>query len=222
MHLLCRLGLDIMQPESLAVAESDRALEGLQRLDNAHQRGQPHLRSRENCATLQHNLEHLALRMHTSFCVSVLCRPAMKQSTPQPLLPHAEILRARAKGSLIDASKAFLDFQALSVVPLRTWSMVHTVLSSTLLLCIWEETRNDPECRDLQQKVMDVFSTAEPRTTDDGASSSENDGQWLSARHIRALVTLRSALEREEETGAAETENWAGMAPNLVPQFGPG
>lgn len=100
--------------------------------------------------------------------------------------------------------------------------MVHTVLSSTLLLCIWEETRNDPECRNLQQKVIDVFSSSNSRTNDEGASLPESDSQWLSARHIRALVTLRSALEREQETGATETEIWAGMAPNVVPQFGPG
>jgi hypothetical protein len=211
-----------MRPENLNIAEFDRALEGLQRLDYAYQRGLPYLRSRENCTTLQQHLEHLALRMHTSFCVSVFCRPAMNQATPQPFLRDGGILRARAKGSLIDASKAFLDFQALSTVPLRSWSMVHTVLSSTLLLCIWEETRNDPECRDLQQKVIDVFSSSDSRTNDDGTSLSESDSQWLSARHIRALVTLRSVLERELETRPTEPENWAGMASNVMPQFGSG
>ncbi|CAL5868584.1 uncharacterized protein PFLUO_LOCUS2811 [Penicillium psychrofluorescens] len=68
---------------------------------------------------------------------------------------------------------------------------------------------------------MDAFSTVEPKSTDNGVSS-ENDGQWLSAGHIRALGTLRSALEREEESGATESTNWAGMAPNMVPQFGLG
>ncbi|KAJ5972709.1 uncharacterized protein N7479_002627 [Penicillium vulpinum] len=222
MHLLCHISLDSMRPESPSVAEFDRALEALQRLDDAHQRGLRYLRSREGCTTLQQHLEHLALRMHTSFCVSVFCRPAIKQSTPQPFHPHAGILRARAKESLIDASEAFLDFQALSTIPLRNWSMVHTVLSSTLLLCIWEETRNDPECRNLQQKVIHVFSSSNSRTNDDGAAFSESNSQWLSDRHIRALVTLRSALDREQETGTTETESWAGMDLNMEPQFVPG
>lgn len=206
-----------MRPESLGPVEGERAIEGLQRLESAYQRGQPYLRVRENCTTLSQHLEHLALRMHTSFCVSIICRPAMKH-TPLQSLPHAEVLRARAKGSLIDASKAFLDFQALSVVPLRSWSMVHTVLSSTLLLCIWEETRNDPECRSLQQKVIDVFSSSESRTGDDG-SLTDSDGQWLSARHIRALVTLRSTLDRVETTETTGNENWMPTGTTAMPQF---
>lgn len=185
-------------------------------ITNLGQRSQHHLRNRESCITFQQNLEHLALRMHTSFCVSVLCRPAMKQSQPQPLDPQADILRTRAKAGLIDASTAFLDFQALSVVPLRSWSMVHTVLSSTLLLCIWEETRHDPECRSLQQRVIDVFSSSDSRTTE--GTPSESDGQWLSARHIRALVTLRSALDQEGDRGTIYLEN-PGMGFEAAPGF---
>ncbi|CAG7996544.1 unnamed protein product [Penicillium salamii] len=210
MHSLCRLILDIIRPDTF-VGEFDRAIEALNRLDTLYQRGQPHLQMRSNCTTLQQNLEHLALKMHSSFCVSVVCRPAMKQSHAQPHLLQPEILRNRAKGSLIDASRAFLDFQALSVVPMRSWSMVHTVLSSTLLLCIWEETRNDPQCRDLQQSVIDVFSSSDSRTAEEGGI--ENDGQWLSARHIRALVTLRGALDRQQESNMPENEPW--MPQNL-------
>ncbi|OQD66286.1 hypothetical protein PENDEC_c055G05778 [Penicillium decumbens] len=211
MHFICRVGLDILGPEGLGITAVDRAIEYLRHFDSVHQKSQPHLYSRENCTTLKQHLEHLALKMHTSFCVSVACRPAMKQAQVQP--PHSDILRSRAKGSLIDASRAFLDFQALSVVPLRSWSMVHTVLSSTLLLCMWEETRNDPECRDLQQRVIDVFSSSDSRS-DDGTTS-EPDSQWLSARHIRALVTLRGALDREGDP-STENEN-AATGSNTVP-----
>ena len=100
--------------------------------------------------------------------------------------------------------------------------MVHTVLSSTLLLCIWEETRNDPECRSLQQRVIDVFSSSDSRVSDDGTSVSDSESQWLSARHIRALVTLRSALDREGEMGSAENENLEAIGANTAPMLGVG
>lgn len=212
MHSLCRLILDIIRPGS-SFNEFDQAAEALQRLDTLYQQGQPHLLTRQNCTTLQQHLEHLALKMHSSFCISVVCRPAMKQSQPQQQLPRTDILRTRAKDSLIDASRAFLDFQALSVVPLRSWSMVHTVLSSTLLLCIWEETRNNPECRSLQQRVIDVFNSCDSRGID--GDSAESDSQWLSERHIRALITLRGALDQRQDNNVPENETWAG--PGLNP-----
>lgn len=87
--------------------------------------------------------------------------------------------------------------------------MVHTVLSSTLLLCIWEETRNDPECRDVQQRVIDVFASSDSRTVDEAGA--ENDGQWLSARHIRALVTLRGAFDRQRYNTVPENEKFVGQ-----------
>lgn len=222
MHLICRLGLDIMRAETIGLDEVEQAIGYLQRLDSISQRGQSYLQSKENCTSLQQILQHLALRMHTSFCVSVICRPAMKKTPPRLVHPQSELLRSRAKGSLIDASKAFLEFQALSVVPLRSWSMVHTVLSSTLLLCIWEETRNDPECRSLQQRVIDVFSSSDSRVSDHGTAVSDSESQWLSARHIRALVTLRSALDREGEMGSAENENLAAIGANTAPMHGIG
>jgi hypothetical protein len=133
---------------------------------------------------LHQHQEHLALRIHVSFCVSVLCRPAMLPRTS--LYPRLRILRDRAKDSLVEAAKAFLDFETLSIVPLRTWSMVHTVLSSTLLLCLWEVTRHDPACRDLQQRVIEVFSRV--GTDGEDGNGQHGNGQWLSTRHIHALA----------------------------------
>ncbi|PWY75011.1 phenylacrylic acid decarboxylase [Aspergillus heteromorphus CBS 117.55] len=201
MHYLCRMALEISQSAGIEGQQSTPRLDTLASLDSVYQRAQPHLRERQECKTLHHNLEHLALKMHVSLAISVLTRSALRRI---PIRDSAhDVMRTRAKNSLIDASRAFLDFQALSVVPLRSWSMVHTVLSSTLLLCIWEETRNDAECRDLQQRVIEVFSAAGSVGTV-GNSASEN-GQWLSERHIRALITLRNAVrtavDREKEEG---------------------
>lgn len=206
MYFLCQIALNMITTDGPEIPENARQLDILATIDSLNQRTQPHLRDRQECKSLQHNLEHLALRMHMSLAISVLTRPALKRTVMQDA--SYDILRSRAKLSLIDASRAFLDFQALSAVPLRTWSMVHTVLSSTLLLSIWEETRNDPECRDLQQKVIEVFSAAGSVGTVENTTS--ENGQWLSERHIRALITLRNAVrtavEREKGEANVETE----------------
>lgn len=94
----------------------------------------------------------------------------------------------------MNAAQAFLQFQVLSVIPLRTWSMVHTVLSSALLLCVWKETRSDNESQNLQQQIVHRFAAAEEN---DGPNSSLENSQWLSQRHIRALVSVRNALNKE-------------------------
>ena len=91
--------------------------------------------------------------------------------------------------------------------------MVHTVLSSTLLLCTWQETREDAECRDLQQRVIEVFSGA-----GSGVETGSEYSQWLSARHIRALITLRQTLRkrtRTQDTDATQNEQMHAIGPNL-------
>ncbi|KAL4981485.1 fungal-specific transcription factor domain-containing protein [Aspergillus falconensis] len=123
MHYLCWTALGIIGMQESAPAEPTHNLTLLAELDNTYSRAQPHLLRREDCRNLQQHLEHLALRMHVSFCVSALCRPAIKTAPQFSEDSRYVSLRTRARESLIIASKAFLDFQALSVVPLRTWSM---------------------------------------------------------------------------------------------------
>ncbi|KAJ9325890.1 transcriptional regulator family: Fungal Specific TF [Paecilomyces variotii] len=189
MHVLCRVALEFSGRNN--TLNMERRVELLQTIDNIYNRSQPHLRSRERCSNLHQHLEHLALAIHISLCISVVCRPVLKGSEAHTNSQYN--LSMRAKGSLVDTAKAFIEFQALSTVPLKTWSMVHAVLSSTLLLCVWEETRNDPECRALQQKVIEIFSDVEPET-DDPAVTISNNGQWLSPRHIRAVIALRDTV----------------------------
>ncbi|PKX90744.1 Zn(II)2Cys6 transcription factor [Aspergillus novofumigatus IBT 16806] len=192
MHYLCRLGLQINDSDERERNNLVYCHKSLAGLDGVFKLVQPHLLSREHCTSLHQHQEHLALRIHVSFCVSVLCRPAIQRPPGTSLHPRIRVLRDRAKESLVEAAKAFLDFETLSIVPLRTWSMVHTVLSSTLLLCLWEETRHDPACRDLQQRVIEVFS----RVGTDGkdGNGQNGNGQWFSTRHIHALIALRNAV----------------------------
>jgi hypothetical protein len=82
--------------------------------------------------------------------------------------------------------KAFLDFQAFSIVPLRNWSMIHSALTSLLLLIIWEETRNDLISRDLQERVLNVHLEASQRDVDLDANLEYHYQRtdWLSTRHV--------------------------------------
>ncbi|RMZ41275.1 hypothetical protein CA14_001335 [Aspergillus flavus] len=119
-HYLCRLGIEVTTADR-DTQETTFYLNILNHLEYVDQRSLPHLTSLQNCKSMHDNLERLELKMHFYLVVAVLTRPALKQSQIQDQLYG--ILRERAKASIIDASRAFLDFQALSVVPLRTWSM---------------------------------------------------------------------------------------------------
>lgn len=186
---ICRLSLKVIDEREPEARHASPSIAALECLDNAYSRAQPHLQAQENCKTLHQHLERLALKMHMSFCIQHICRPAIQGPGNSIEGPEHDLLRQRAKEGLIQASNAFLDFQALSTVPLRSWPMVHTALSSTLLLCVWEETRHDSECRDLEQKVIEVFAGAASTSVSDS-----QDWQWLSEGHARALVTLRNAF----------------------------
>ncbi|KAF5626979.1 phenylacrylic acid decarboxylase [Fusarium sp. NRRL 52700] len=137
----------------------------------------------------------------------------------------------RAEDNLIKATKTFLEFKAVSAVPLRTWSMVHTALSSVLLLCIWEETRAKPECRYLREKVIEAFSSPEINVPDDPASADVNT-QWLSPRHIHALVTLKDAFTADEsglQVDCNAMQGWnnadlvgqSGLIPGIIDAWDP-
>lgn len=146
MQKLAMLGLDVLNRDEDRYIEAPNSLA---EVDNLQSRLQPHLQDIARSKNMQQRLEHFAFRIHTSFFISFICRPAIKYPSQISDNDYDNLLCRRAKDSLIETSKAFLDFQKLSTVPMRTWSMIHAVLTSTLLLGIWEETQNDPECRDL-------------------------------------------------------------------------
>lgn len=213
MTYLSRLGLKFMNRKAGGDLALGDLIDTLTMIDKTYQKAQPYLQSKENCQNMQHHLERLALKLHVSHLISFVCRPAVKNSGLANN-PSYQLLHQRARESLIEATRTFLDFQALSIVPMRNWSMIHAVIGSTLLLSIWEETYWDQECQELQQRVIEVFSAVESK--EDGATSTSENSQWLSQRHIWALVSLRNsvkaAMERNRDTGQPRTENDGNLA----------
>ncbi|KAK7522169.1 hypothetical protein IWZ03DRAFT_412325 [Phyllosticta citriasiana] len=155
---------------------------------------------------------------HISFLVSIVCRPTFSNSSRAALDESAQPttnLAARGKAALADVLRAFVDLQALTIYPLRSWVMIQEVLSSALLLAALGETRKSEQVR--QRRLIDVLVSS---------SSTENSGESahsLSSSHLRALRTLeRLAHGEQPPTGRSTTAAAAATASNENRQPDPG
>ncbi|EHK42409.1 hypothetical protein TRIATDRAFT_202092, partial [Trichoderma atroviride IMI 206040] len=167
--------------------DAEHSVRLLQSIDDCSSRAQPYLQTRDFCKNLRELLEYLALQINTSFTICFLCRPAISKSTPILQTDAHRLLIVRAKRGLQNVLERFLEFQALSIVPLRSWSMIHSALTSMLLLSIWEETRDDSKSQELQKSVLNVLLKASQR---DATIDANSEPHWLSTRHVQALMTL--------------------------------
>lgn len=194
-----------MQRKALEVGGSKSATDLLEDVDTLYTSALEHLRTIEVCKDLSQILEHHALKMHVSFFITYVCRSAIRNSTRPNRGSTSDELQIRARESLTQVCKAFLEFQTLSIVPRRTWSMIHEALSAVLLLYVWDETRNDPGCRKLLEQVVDVFIADMVDTTSSGVSVSK-EIKWLSPQHIRTLGGLKKVLDQAEAQGASSEQ----------------
>lgn len=195
MRNISRIALKIIDSDQKL--NPDDCIKFLSDLDEADSHSELHLQRRDKCVNLQHHFDHLTIRLHLSFVASIICRPALTDSSRLRDDLQFTILRNRAKQSLMETSRIFLDFHALSLIPMRTWSITHSVLCSTILLCAWGETRDNPEVRTLQQRVVEAFSRAAKRGDEAGDEQEQRDpckNTWLTTSHILALVALQKTL----------------------------
>ncbi|KAL7919990.1 fungal-specific transcription factor domain-containing protein [Trichoderma austrokoningii] len=186
--------------------DAERSARLVQSIDDCISHAYPYLQTRESCKNLRELLEYLALQINTSFTICFLCRPAINKSTPMSHGASHRSLIVRAQRDLQNVLERFLEFEALSIVPLRSWSMIHSALTSMLLLSIWEETRNDSKSYELQKSVLNVLL----KSSQHEVSLEVNpEPHWLSAKHVRALMNL---LETTRNTSCPTT----GTLPNQV------
>lgn len=213
MDHLCGLSVEFMQRRALGIW--DKSLTDLLRgVDSAYAKGVNYLRDAGACKDLSQLLEHYALKMHVAFSITYICRPAIRNSTQTSGREILDALRLRARESLTQVCHAFLEFQALSVVPRRACSMLHEALSAALLLYAWDETRNDRQCRRLQERVVDVF-TAEAVDTISSGGPGLPETRWLSPQHVRTMLTLREVLgQNQHPPASAEQPPFGDPAPS--------
>ncbi|KAL6799650.1 hypothetical protein J3E68DRAFT_396404 [Trichoderma sp. SZMC 28012] len=210
MHYICQLAMAILERHETGRSQIALSMQWLTILDRIRDSAQPHLRNQDQCENLQECLHFLAFRLNTSFLQTFICRPALGKACHDTNTSEYERARMRAKESFTNALQAFLEFHTLSIVPLRTWSTIHTTLSSILLTSIWEETKNDSIILDLQKRTIHIFESA-GSSLGAADNTTVDDSRWLSEPHIQLLKTVKNVVRQNAARNLASGDDQNGI-----------
>ncbi|XMA20900.1 hypothetical protein WAI453_013691 [Rhynchosporium graminicola] len=196
MYTLCYNILQSVKNDSNSSPTFDQIIANSIEVENIRQQVVPRLRSLDLCKTLQDRLQHFAVRLHTSFVVSVFCRPALRRGeTPGMDATQKAILADKCKANLTETVRMYLKMHSLSVIPTRSWAFTYHGLSSAVLLGILGETKTDLEVRQLQGDLISALSvTAAKEQTTADVPKSDRDIE-LSGPLSRALVALQNIYD---------------------------
>ncbi|KID96410.1 Fungal specific transcription factor, partial [Metarhizium majus ARSEF 297] len=185
-----------LNPDAIATSTYAQIVDNCEAVENLRRRSLPHMQDKEQCKTALHRLQYYAIRLHTSFVISVACRPALKRTCDFDPNQKKE-LADRCKDNLTQTVRMFLAMHQLSVIPTRTWAFTYHGLSSALLLGILCETKADPEIRQLQGDLIAALSATaakEANSPEPHIAVSDKDIE-LSGPLWRALTALKNIYE---------------------------
>ncbi|CAK7200251.1 hypothetical protein SEUCBS139899_002942 [Sporothrix eucalyptigena] len=206
MYHLCQFIGNRLSPEPTANITYDKILENCNIVEGIREKMIPQLRSKEACRSAIDRLHHYAIRLHTSFVVSVCCRPALRRGESGHLdAEQKKELADRCKANLTETVRMFLAMHQLSVIPTRSWAFTYHGLSSAVLLGILGETKTDLEVRGLQGDLIDALSaTAAKEKTSPPAHIQRTDRDIeLSGPLSRALTALKNIYDHGHIAGQA-------------------
>lgn len=148
-------------------------------------------------------MESHTLRLQISSLMSFFCRRFFKFDANTHGDSEELRLSEKARQSFLDIIEAFLDLKSLTVLPLRSWSMIHAGISSALFLWLHErESGNqDPGSQATRSKFINLLSSDR---ADDESSGDAESQSLLCMSHSRALRLLKSRTttrHRAPETG---------------------
>lgn len=112
----------------------------------------PHLRDRKYCLSPMSHLQRLALRVHSSYIRSELCRPALKSTVDKndPLLAK---VRRDCVDSLIGTVESYIELHSFSSHGSRAWITLQRAISSAFLLAVIDEAKSEPNIRELLHEL---------------------------------------------------------------------
>jgi hypothetical protein len=195
MYHLCQKILQSVNNDSNSQPEFNQIIADCIDVENIRQQVRPSLRLKEEWKTVQDRLQYYAIRLHTSFVVSVLCRPSLRRGESIGMeLSQKAMLAEKCKQNLTETVRMYLKMHSLSIIPTRSWAFTYHGLSSAVLLGILGETKTNPEVRQLQGNLISALSVTAAKEQNSSLSKTDKDIE-LSGPLSRALAALKNIYD---------------------------
>lgn len=209
-----------LNPDILANSTYAEILDHCEAVELLRTKACVHIQDKDRCKTALERLQYFAIRLHTSFIISVACRPALRRDSSFDS-SQRKMLAKRCKANLAETVRMFLAMHQLSVIPTRSWAFTYHGLSSALLLGILCETKADPEVRQLQGDLIAALSAtaAKEASPEPHVPTTDKDIE-LSGPLWRALTALKNIYDHGSIIGTnlkREGDSSAGGSGAITP-----
>ncbi|KAI2621855.1 fungal-specific transcription factor domain-containing protein [Xylaria nigripes] len=198
MYHLCQLISKRLNPDATADYTFQTIMENCEAVESLRSKVYPQLRSNQACKSVLDKLQHYAICLHTSFVVSVCCRPALRRDCARFTGTEQNILSDKCQANLAETVRMFLAMHQLSFIPTRSWAFTYNGLSSAVLLGILNETKQDREVRQLHGDLIAALSAATAKEQNspspDHIRKTDKDIE-LSGPLSRALAALKNIYD---------------------------
>ncbi|CAO3690948.1 unnamed protein product [Umbelopsis ramanniana] len=172
----------------------------VRQLENIISNANEHIRDKSHCQNIQERVEHHGIRLNISAVKLWLFRPKLVTGNRGN---YHEMYRA----SLKEACEEFIGMQQPSITPPRTWSFIHTPLTSAVSLAITNKSAPDDNTSVLLHQFMDVlqiYSSNEKVDQENNATliTSQPFSRWLST--LQEILSDTSASSVSSVPGLTE------------------
>lgn len=117
----------------------------------------PHLRDRKYCLSSMDHLQRLALKVHSSYITSELCRPALKATADKNDPLHAKT-RQDCVANLIATVESYIELHSCSSHGSRAWITLQRAISCAFLLAVIDESKSEPQVWKLLRQLEVVIA----------------------------------------------------------------
>jgi hypothetical protein len=204
---------DLVLRSDILADESDQPNLALRRdlanaLDAIKQRTQRDTTDRPGSAGLQYQCQKRHLDLQFGFAKAFICRPSLRnpvqlESCASEILLRKEVTATCLQG-LRECLCGFVQLNALCIYPCRSWSVIHNVLSSSLLLALTGELKRDASLCATLGELLHMFESGLTTNIPASGDRDSNVGSSLDPAYTRALIALRQMYLRDRDAARVD------------------